>query len=183
MLEGRLERGLGVAGAEGVAAEALAAARVVLPGLEAPVFHGGVVGGRRPGALARHDDVGDAVDQPQRRRGVAPPRRADDVVAHALLLATLHQRRRALRLHNTMKNKKQKQNQKPTQCRQHSLHSNQRRSIEFHFRKCETVNRVFAEGQRISLATMEHFLFQTKKTRFVFVYFFFQVCVLKSVAL
>ena len=107
VLQRRLERRLRMAGSEGIADHPLPPARIVLPGVETPEIGGSFGFGtvvrhrRRPRALLRHDDVRYAVDQTQRRRGVATPCGADDVVAHAFLLPTLQQRLCALSLIQT----------------------------------------------------------------------------------
>ena len=107
VLQRRLERRLRMAGSEGIADHPLPPARIVLPGVETPEIGGSFGFGtvvrhrRRPRALLRHDNVRYAVDQTQRRRGVATPCGADDVVAHAFLLPTLQQRLCALSLIQT----------------------------------------------------------------------------------
>lgn len=100
VLQGRLERGLRVAGAAGVVHEALAPARVVLPRVQLPELaqHGALRVHVAPGAVLVGQDVAGLLQQAARDHVVPAARGCDEVVAHALLLAPLQQRLRALRL-------------------------------------------------------------------------------------
>jgi hypothetical protein len=62
------------------------------------MFHVGIAVGGWPGALFRDNDVGDAINQPQRCRRISPTSGADNVVTNTFLLSPFQERLSALTL-------------------------------------------------------------------------------------